>query len=133
MQAPFLSFFIDWVICMGTEDIKGKIPFPYGGRDAEVLYVGPGIWRSGLHCLHGQSRNIDTNSWKCHGTSNGIEVVPFSFQRPLFNHFQSMTDIEHLIHSVVLESGYVAWNHLKAQLFSLSLIVLIQCFHHHGK
>lgn len=130
MQAPFLSFFIDWVICMGTEDIKGKTLFPYGGRDTEVLYVGPGIWRSVLHCLHGQSRNRYTKSRKCHGTSNGIEVVPFSFQRPLFNHFQSMT---HMIHSVVLESGYVAWNHLRAQLFSLSLIVLIQSFHHHGK
>lgn len=123
--------FID--LAMETEDKKGKIPFPYSGRDTEVFYVGWAIWRSGLHWLHDQSRNIDTNSWKCHGTSNGTEVLPFSFWMPLFNDFQSMTHIDHLIPSVVLESGYVAWNHLKAQLFSLSLIILIQSFHYHGK
>lgn len=80
-----------------------------------------------------QSCKIDTNSWRFHGTSNGTEVLPFSFSRPLFNHFQSMTHVEHLIHSVVLESGYVACNDLRVQLLSLSLMILIQPFHHHGK
>lgn len=84
MQALFLSFLLIllWVICMGTEDIEGKIPFPYGGRDTEVLYVGSGIRRSGLHCLHGQSCNTDTNSWMCHGTSNGTRYYLPLFEGP---------------------------------------------------
>lgn len=39
-----------------------------------------------------------------------------------------MKHVEHVIHCAVLESGYVAWNDLRAQLFSLSLIILIQSF-----
>lgn len=120
MQAPFLSFLLSVGYLNGNWRHKMEDPFSLWlerhwspvCRTRKLR-----VWAS----LHGQSCYIDTNSWKCHGTSHGTEVLLFSFWRPLFNCFQSMTHVQHLIYSMVLESGYVAWNCLKGPTILLEL------------
>lgn len=120
--------FIDWVICVETEHIKGKIPFPYSGRDTEVLYVGQGIWRSGLpSCMVTAITQTETCGSAMEFPMD-LRYYLLLFEGPFLITLRTWHSL-----TMVLESGYVAWNHLRAQLFSLSLIIFIQSFHHHEK
>lgn len=111
-----------------------KILFPSNGKGTAVLYPRPGIWTSGLHCLHSQSNNTATNSRKRKTAApDATQVHPFPFGRSLSDHFQIMKHVEQLTDCVVLWSDQVAWNHLKTQLFSLNFIKLIQSFHHNAE